>query len=301
MDWLNYHHLFYFWMTAREGGVTAASERLRIAQPTISTQIRVLENQFGEKLFRKVGRKLELTEVGRMVYGYAEEIFSIGQELMDNVRGRGGGRPVRFIVGVADVVPKLVAYRLLQPALMLDEPVRMTCHEDKPEKLLPELATHALDLVLTDAPLSGSIHVRAFNHQLGESTVSLFAAPELAKKLRRGFPKSLDGTPMLMPTDNTVLRRALDTWLADRGIHPRIVAEFEDSALLKSFGQSGAGVFPGTSAISAEICAQHRVQQIGTIDDVTERYYAISVERRIRHPAVAAVVAAAPGLLQRPG
>ena len=293
MEWLNYHHLLYFWTVARTGGVSAASAELRLAQPTISGQLRMLEDHFGEKLFHRVGRRLELTDVGRLVYRYADEIFTLGRELTDAVRGRPTGRPLRFAVGVDDQVPKLIAYRLMEPALKLSEPVRLVCHEDKTERLLADLAVHALDLVLTDAPLSPTIKVRAFSHLLGECGTTIFAAKSLATRYRRRFPSSLDGAPLLMPTDNTALRRALDQWLAQNDVRPVVVSEFADSALLSAFGERGVGLFAAPTAIEAEVRRQYDVQAIGRIEQVRQRFYAISIERRLKHPAVVAISEAA--------
>jgi LysR family transcriptional activator of nhaA len=293
MEWLNYHHLLYFWTVARTGGVSAASAELRLAQPTISGQLRLLEDHFGEKLFHRVGRRLELTDVGRLVYRYADEIFTLGRELGDAVRGRPTGRPLRFAVGIADQVPKLIAYRLMEPALKLPERVRLVCREDKPERLLADLAVHALDLVLTDAPLNPSINVRAFSHLLGECGTTIFGARALVARHRRGFPRSLDGAPFLLPTENTVLRRSLDQWFAQQDLRPVVVSEFEDSALLKAFGERGVGLFAAPAAIEAEIRRQYGVQVIGRTEDVRERFYAISVERRLKHPAVLAISEAA--------
>jgi LysR family transcriptional activator of nhaA len=289
MEWLNYHHLLYFWTVARLGSVARATEELYLAQPTISAQIRALEESLGEKLFTRIGRNLALTEVGRTVFRYADEIFSLGRELSDTLKGRSVGRPVRFVVGIADVVPKLIAHRLLEPALRLPDPVRMVCHEDKSERLLAELAVHGLDLVLTDAPIGPTVKVRAFNHLLGECGISIFGTAKLATTYRRRFPQSLDSAPFLFPTENTASRRALDQWFEAEKIHPLIMGEFEDNALLKVFGQSGMGLFAGPSVIETEIRRQYGVQVIGRIDAVRERFYAISVERKLKHPAVVAI------------
>jgi len=293
MEWLNYHHLLYFWTVARTGGVSNASAELRLAQPTISGQLRALEESLGEKLFHRVGRRLELTEMGRVVYRYADEIFTLGRELMDAVRGRPTGRPVRLAVGVADVLPKLITYRLIEPALKLPEPVRIVIREDKPERLLADLAVHELDLVLSDAPISPSIKVRAFSHLLGECGVTIFATKELAAKYRRNFPRSLDGAPMLLPTESTSLRRGLDQWFAQQGLRPTIVSEIEDRALLKVFGERGVGLFPGPTTIESEIRRRYGVATVGHIEAVKERFYAISIERRLKHPAVVAISEAA--------
>jgi LysR family transcriptional regulator, transcriptional activator of nhaA len=297
MDWLNYHHLLYFWVTAREGSVTRASEQLYLSQPTISAQIRALEHALGEKLFAKSGRNLVLTEIGRVVFRYAEEIFSLGKELTDTLKGRSStrsaSRPIRFLVGIADVLPKLVAYRVLEPALRLTEQVYIICKEGKPERLLAELAVHELDIVLTDTPMNPNIKVKAYNHLLGECGVTIFAAAKIAASYKRKFPQSLNGAPFLLPTENTSLRRSLDQWFEAQGIKPVAVGEFEDSALLKVFGQTGLGLFAGPSAIEAEIRKQYGVQVIGRIDAIREHFYAISVERKLKHPAVVAISEAA--------
>lgn len=289
MQWLNYHHLLYFWLVAREGGLAGASRELRLAQSTVSGQIRALEHSLGEKLFVRSGRRLALTEIGRVVYRYADEIFALGHELRDVIQGRPAGRPLRLVVGIADVVPKLVAQRLLEPALKLAEPVHLVCHEDKPERLLAELAVHSVDVVIADAPVSPSVRIRAFNHLLGEGDVVFFAAPKLAATYRRGFPRSLDGAPVILPTENTTLRRSLDQWFATRGLRPRVVGEFEDNALLQVFGQAGMGLFPASAVIADEVQRQHRVRPIGKLDGVRERFYAISVERKLKHAAVIAI------------
>lgn len=289
MEWLNYHHLLYFWLVAREGSLAGASKELRLAQSTISGQIRSLEQGLGEKLFTRSGRRLVLTEIGRIVYRYADEIFLLGRELQDVIKGRPVGRPLRLVVGIADVVPKLVARRLLEPALKLSEPVHLVCHEDKPERLLAELAVHNLDVVIADAPVGPSVRIRAFNHLLGECDIVFFATPKLAASHKRGFPKSLDGARVILPTENTTLRRSLDQWFATRGIRPRVVGEFEDNALLKVFGQAGMGLFPASSVIAEEVQRQYGVRPIGTLDGVRERFYAISVERKLKHSAVIAI------------
>lgn len=294
MEWLNYHHLLYFWTVVQEGGVSRASVKLRLAQPTVSGQVRALEDALGEKLFVRAGRKLALTEMGQLVYRYADEIFSIGRELQDAVKGRPTARPQRLSVGVADVVPKLIAYRLLEPALRLPEPVRLVCQEDSPERLLAQLSTHELDVVLSDAPaVATATPVKAYSHLLGECGTTVFGAPKLAAQLRPGFPRSLDGAPFLVPTENTSMRRALHGWLEEQGVRPRVVGEFKDSALLKVFGQAGAGVFAAPSAIETEVREQYGVHVVGRADGVRERFYAITVERRLRHPAVVALSRAA--------
>ncbi len=293
MEWLNYHHLLYFWMVAREGSVTRASSELRLAQPTISTQIRMLEESLGEKLFVRQGRNLVLTEVGREAYRYADEIFSLGREMLDVIKNRGSGRALRLAVGIADVLPKMVVYRLLEPVRQLDQPVHIICREGKPEPLLAELAIHKLDLVLADSPLGANTSVKAFHHLLGECGVSFFATPPLAARFRRKFPTSLNGAPLLLPVEGSVLRRSLAQWFDAQGIHPDVVSEFEDGALLKAFGAAGAGVFPVPSIIEEEVRRQYGVQLVGRVDAVRERFYAVSHERRLKHPAVVAVCDAA--------
>jgi LysR family transcriptional activator of nhaA len=289
MEWVNYHHLRYFWVVAREGGLVPAGKVLRLSHPTLSAQIHALEDQLGEKLFTKVGRKLALTEIGRVVFRYADEIFTLGREMLDTIKDRSTGQPLRLDVGVVDVVPKLVVRRLLEPALHLGQPVRIACHEDIHDKLLADLALHALDIVIADAPVPPGSTIRAFNHLLGETEVTLFGTPALVRAHRRGFPRSLNGAPMLLPLENLTLRRSLDQWFDRHGIKPRIVAEFADSALLNVFGADGLGIFAAPSVVEAEIVAQYGVQVLGRAQHVRERFYAISVERRLKHPAVVAI------------
>ena len=293
MEWLNYHHLLYFWTVAREGSVSRASKVLLLAQPTISGQLRSLEESLGQKLFERVGRNLVLTDVGRVVYRYADEIFGLGRELLDTVKGRGSGRPLELTIGIADQVPKLIAHRLLEPARRMGEPVTLVCHEDKPERLLASLALHELDIVFSDAPAGSATRVRAFSHLLGDTGITFFAVPSLATKARRGFPKSLESLPVLMPTRNTTLRRSLDGYFEAAGVRPHVVAEFEDSALLKVFGGAGEGCFPAPSVIAREIGRQFGVRPIAEAAGVSERFYALSVERKIKHPAVLAITEAA--------
>jgi LysR family transcriptional activator of nhaA len=289
MDWLNYHHLLYFWLVVREGGVVPAAAKLRLAHPTVSGQVHALEDALGEKLFVRQGRRLVLTEMGRVVHGYADEIFSLGGELLDAVRGRATGRPVRLVVGIADVLPKLIVRQILEPALHLGEPVQLVCREAKPDRLLADLALHELDLVLSDAPVGPNIRVRAYSHLLGECGLTFLATRELARRHKRRFPASLDGAPMLLPTSNTALRRSLDTWFEAKEIRPRVVAELEDSALIQAFGQDGVGVFAVPTAIEAVVRRQSEVVVVGRTTEVLERFYAISVERKLKHPAVVAI------------
>ena len=289
MEWVNYHHLLYFWVVAREGGLLPAGRVLRLSHPTLSAQIHALEDALDQRLFAKVGRKLALTDVGRVVFRYAEEIFTLGREMVETVKGRSTGRPLRLDVGVVDVVPKLVVRRLLQPALSLPEPVRVVCYEASYEKLLADLALHALDIVIADAPVPSGSSVRAFNHLLGETTVSFFGTKSLVRTFKRGFPTSLNGAPMLLPLENSVLGRALHQWFDRHGVKPRVVAEFEDSALLKVFGGDGIGVFTAPTAVEKEVCRQYGVFVLGRAPEVKERFYAVSVERRLKNPAVVAI------------
>lgn len=289
MEWLNYHHLLYFWTVAKEGSIAKACEQLRLAQPTISGQLRQLELSLGEKLFAKSGRGLILTEMGRMVFQYAEEIFGLGRELQDQLKGGPNPRRQRLLVGVSDMVPKLIAYRILQPAMQMAESTRLVCEEDSPERLLTDLAEHRLDVVLSEVPVTAMPRLKAFNHLLGTCGVSLFGTAELSRRYRKGFPQSLQGAPLLLPAQGSTLRRSIDRWLETNGIRPVVSGEFKDSALMKAFGQAGAGMFPGPSAIEKEIHEHYRTRAIGRMDTVTESFYAISVERKIKHPAVTVI------------
>ena len=289
MEWLNYHHLLYFWTVAKEGSIVGASDKLSLTQATISAQIRSFEESLGEKLFTRVGRRLMLTETGRLAFRYADEIFSLGREFMDTLKGRPSGQPLRFRVGITDILPKLIAQRLLEPAFQISEPVRMICHEGKTDSLLAQLALHELDLVLTDAPVGSGIKVRAFNHLLGDCGLTIFGGAKIAGKYQRGFPRSLDGAPFLLPTDNTTMRRSLNQWFEAKAVHPKVVGEFEDSALLKVFGQQGRGLFPASAAIEREVLKQYGVKIVGRLEEVRERFYAVSVERKLKHPAVIAI------------
>lgn len=295
---INYKHLHYFWMVAREGSIAKACERLHLTPQTISGQLGLLEENLGEALFARAGRNLELTETGRLVLSYADEIFSLGGELEEAVRNMPAGRPLVFKVGVADVVPKSIAYRLLAPSLELPEPVRIVCRESTVETLLADLAVHRVDLVISDGPIPASVNVRGFNHKLGECGISFFAVKELARKLKNNFPASLHGAPMLLPGDNTVVHGQLMQWFDEQNIRPRITGEFDDSALMKVFGQGGAGVFIAPTPIADEVKKQYAVDIIGETDAVNKQFYAISVERKISHPAVAAITETAREWLQ---
>lgn len=294
MEWLNYHHLLYFWTVVREGGVTRAAEKLRLAQPTISAQLKLLEDSIGDQLFERQGRRLVLTDVGRVVYRYADEIFGIGRELLETLKGRpSAGRALPLTVGVANAVPKLIVHRLLQPALSSEPPIQLLCREDNTETLLAELVTHALDVVIADTPAPAHVRVKVFNHLLGESDTTFFAAGPLATTLRRRFPRSLNDAPVLLPSPHTAMRRALDQWFEAEDLHPRVVGEFDDSALMKSFGQAGHAAFPAPTVIAHEVVRQYRVHAVGRASEVRERYYAISAERRLKHLGVLAITTAA--------
>ncbi|KPJ90604.1 MAG: LysR family transcriptional regulator [Gammaproteobacteria bacterium SG8_15] len=274
---------------AKQGGIARASERLHLTPQTISGQISLLEEQLGEALFNKVGRNLVLTETGRLVLSYADEIFALGGELEEAVHNLPTGRPMVFKVGVADVVPKSIAYRLLAPALDMPDPVRIVCRENNLEGLLAELALHRIDMVIADGPIPPGLNVRGFNHALGECGISFMAIPRLAKSLRKQFPQSLNGAPLLIPSEINLVQPRLLNWLDSLYIYPRIVGEFDDSALMKAFGQAGAGVFIVPTAIAEEVAKQFGVAVVGDTEIVREQFYAISVERRISHPAVAAI------------
>ena len=294
MEWLNYHHLLYFWVVAKEGSLARASQELRLAHPTISGQIHRLEEALGQPLFTHQGRRLVLTEIGRVAFRYADEIFSLGQEFLDTVKGRASGRPLRLVVGVADVLPKSLVHRMLEPAFRLDEPVRVICREDRStEAFLGELAVHAVDVVLTDAPAGPGTAVRAFNHLLGESGTTFFAAPQLANACRRRFPRSLDGVPFLLPGGNAMLRRPLEQWFAAQGIRPQVVGELDDPALVQVLGEAALGVFATPSVVEEDVQQHYKVQLVGRAKALQQRFYAISVERQIRHPAVLAICEAA--------
>ena len=294
---LNYHHLRYFWAVAREGSVARASERLHLAMPTISGQVKQLERSLGGSLFRRSGRNLELTDLGRHVYGYAEEIFGLGDDLVSSLQGEATGRPTPFAVGVANVVPKLIAYQLIAPALDLEDKIELSVYEDEPDRLLANLAIHHLDLVISDSPIPPHVNVRAYNHQLGSSEVGIFAMPAMARKLRPRFPASLDGKPFLAPTEKTVMARELDRWFERHGISPQVVGRFENSALLKVFAHEGHGAFAAPISVQEHLREQYGVVLVGRADGLVDNYYAISVERRIKHPAVSAISEAARAVL----
>ena len=286
MRHLNYNHLLYFWTVAREGSIAQASKTLHLTPQTISGQLKLLEEAVGEPLFQRVGRGLVLTDAGHMVNQYAEEIFSLGAELTQKVRSKQPGIPTALNVGVVNSIAKLIAYRILQPALELEDPVRIVCWEADLDKLLGDLAVHRLDLVLSDRPIPTGLNVRAYNHTLGESGISFFAHKRLAPRYARRFPASLNGAPLLMPVHTSALRRSLDDWFERENISPKVIAEFDDSALLKAFGEAGIGIFPAPTAITPQVELMYHARSIGTVTDLVESYYAISPERKLKHPAV---------------
>lgn len=297
MEWLNYHHLLYFWTVAKAGSISKACERLHLAQPTISGQLRLLEQNLGEKLLTRAGRGLVLTDAGQLVFRYADEIFGLGREMREVLKGRSQGRPRKLYVGISDSLPKLIAYRVLKPCLEMDEPVKIHCDEGPPDRLIAELAQHRLDVVLSDSPIPATIPVKAYNHLLGTCEATLFAARPLAERLQGDFPASLNSAPFLLPMEGSSLRRSLEHWFNSEGVRPKIAGEFRDSALMKTFGQAGAGVFAAPSAIEAEVQAHYKVAVLKRLPSISEHFYAISAERRLKHPAVVAITNAARGSL----
>lgn len=293
---LNHRHLHYFWVVAKEGGITRAAERLGVAVQTISSQLKELEHALGCALFTQEGRRLALTESGRTALHYADQIFLLGEQLQDALQARGDAPALRLAVGISDALPKLIAYRLLQAAIQLPQPVRLVCHEGEFDELLADLALHRLDVVLTDRPAAGRPNLKVFSHPLGECRVGFFATAELAARFGPGFPQSLDRAPLLLPTRDTALRGRIDAWLSARNLRPDVVGEFEDSALMMTFGRSGLGLFPAPSLLAANLEEQFLALPVGEMEGVEEQFYAISNERRISHPAVEAIRQGAPGL-----
>lgn len=290
---LNYHHLRLFWAVAHEGNLTRASAKLGLTPQTVSSQIRMLEEALGEALFERIGRRLEITDVGQVALGFADEIFASGQEFLETLRGQTASGPISVVIGVASVLPKLIVHHLIAPALQLEQEVKVVCRQGDPEYLLSELSEHKLDLVLSDTPIPERANVRAYNHLLGECGITFMAQKCLAKKLRRGFPRTLDGAPILLPTTNARVRSALNAWFSSLGITPQIRGEFEDSGLLKAFGQATPCCFPVPLVVADEVAEQYQVERVASTNAVTEQFFAISVERRVRSPAVAAICEAA--------
>jgi LysR family transcriptional activator of nhaA len=286
MRHLNYNHLQYFWAVAREGSIAKASESLHLTPQTISGQLKLLDEAVGQPLFNRVGRRLVLSDMGRTVFEYADEIFSVGAELASVVRGNHQGGPTSLNLGIVSSMPKLIAERIVAPAMMAEEPVRVRCHEASLEQLLSELAVHKLDLVLSDQPVPDGLSLKAYNHRLGESGMSFFTQRSRARRYRAKFPDSLNDAPLLLPSQHSALRRRLDDWFENHELSPRIAGEFDDSALLKAFGEAGAGVFAAPTVIEEEVCRMYRMSVIGQTDEIKERFYAISPERRLKHPSV---------------
>ncbi len=297
MRHLNYNHLLYFWTVAREGSIAKATQTLHLTPQTISGQLKLLEESVGEPLFTRVGRGLAMTETGHMVYQYADEIFTLGAELTSRVKTGRVVVPAVLAVGVVNSIPKLVASRILQPVLQSEISIRLVCREGALEGLLGELAVHQLDLVLSDRPIPSGLSVKAFSHSLGASELALFAKKGTTRKYEKNFPRSIDKAPILLPTMENPIRRALDDWFDEQGISPTLVAEFEDSALMKAFGEAGNGIFPAPVAISAEVEQMYGCRRIGPAIPVEEKYYAISPERKLKHPAVLKIIENARGRL----
>lgn len=289
MEWLNYHHLRYFWTVARKGGVRKAAEELHVSQPSISAQLRLLEESLGQKLFRRSGRNLVLTETGQLVLNYADEIFSAGRELMNAVKQRPGKHPVRVNIGLTDAFPKLIAFQILRAAFRSEAAVHMICREGEIGPLVSHLQAHRLDIVLADEPASSALKAKTFNHRLGRSGVTFCAVPSLAAKLRRNFPQSLDGAPALLPTQNMGMRAALETWFDSNEIRPRLVGEFEDSALMEVCSTGGRGFTAVHTVVDRAALKHFGLRVIARVDECGTDFYAITAERRVKHPAAVAI------------
>ncbi|MGE5471859.1 MAG: LysR family transcriptional regulator [Bacteroidota bacterium] len=294
MAMLNYKHLHYFWVVAQEGSITRAAERLGVAVQTISGQLSLLERQLGKALFNSQGRGLVLSDAGRVALGYADQIFQLGEALVESVAQSGSESTLRLRAGISDGIPKLLAYRLLSSVTSMPTEVRLVCDEGEFETLLADLALHRLDVVLTDRPAPVGGNLKVFSSRLGEFATGLFAVPALVERYAPGFPRSLDGAPLLVPTRHNALRGHIDRWLESAGLQPKIVGEFEDSALLTTFGRGGLGIFPAPLALAEQIASQLDARPLGAMEGVSEQIYAISNERRIRHPAVEILCAASP-------
>lgn len=289
MAWLNYHHLYYFWLVVREGTIAGAAKVLRLSEPTVSAQVHELERTLEVKLFERDGRHLVVTAAGRLAYRYANEIFLLGREFQAAIGGTAVGKAARLVVGVADQVPRLIVFRLLEPALQADVRFNLVCQTETPEQLLAKLVNHEIDVVISDAPLEGPGKVRTHSHLLGECGVTVFGSDELAAKYRRGFPHSLNGAPFLLPAENSALRRSLERWFDGLGVEPRIRGEFTDSTLLKTFGRASVGLFAAPSAIEREVRREYRVRVVGRVEAVRERFFVVSAKRKTRHHGVAAI------------
>jgi LysR family transcriptional regulator, transcriptional activator of nhaA len=289
MTQLNFKHLRYFWTVARTGSMARAAQQLNLAPQSISGQLAEFEAVLGTKLFQRSGRSVELTEAGKRILTHADDIFSAGDELLASLRDASRVSTPEFRIGIADSVGKSVAYKLIEPVLTLRDPIRLICREGRLNTLLADLALHKLDLIIADRAVPSKLSVRAYSHVLGESGTAFFATRSLARTLKGGFPKSLEGAPMLLPGDDVALRQRINQWLEQHRLHPRVVGEFDDSALMKEFGQAGAGVFTAPAAISALICARYSVVELGRVDTLLAQIYAITSERRLKHPASVAI------------
>ena len=300
MKWINYNHLYYFWTVAREGSVVRAAQELMVSQPTVSIQLKELETSLGHRLFDRVGRRLLLTDDGKIAFNYANEIFSLGRDLINALDKQPSHRPLKLAVGIVDVIPKRMVHHLLEPALDFKPPVRLICREDKGDRLLADLAARRLDVVISDAPIGTGIHTRGHNHLLVDCGVSFLATRSIAAKYRRGFPRSLNAAPLLLPSDHTAVRQSLNAWLDAARIHPTVVGEFDDTALMLSIGQHGTGIFPFPSVVERQALKEFNLALVGRTQSARERFYAISLEESPRHPAVAAICAAAKASTPKP-
>jgi LysR family transcriptional activator of nhaA len=297
VEFLNYHHLRYFWVVAQESSLRKAAEKLHVSQPTISAQIAALEGVLGEKLFRRSPRGLTLTETGHLAFSYAEEIFALGQDFLHSVKQRPTARPLRVNIGIADSLPKLVCHEIIKPIFSLSQPVQAVCLENKTSDLLAQLAVYRLDIVLTDEPAPSAFPLKTFNHLLGESGVTFCAVSKLALKLKRQFPGSLDNEPMLLPTSGTAIRRTLEKWFQEQGVHPRVIAEYDDAALMKVAAADGLGCFPLPTVAVNEAVTRYRFETVGPAKGCVVQFYAITAERKLTHPAVVAITSHARGEL----
>lgn len=289
LEWLNFHHLRYFWVVAREGSLRLASELLHVSQPSISSQLHQLEDALGEKLFQRKGRRLVLTQMGHLVLGYADDIFSSGRELLNAVKQRPGERPLRLQVGVADSVPKIVVNEILKPVFSLEQPIHLVCREGKVDALLLQLAAHRLDIIIADEPAPSSLNIRTFSHALGSSTITFCAPGGIAIRLKNNFPDSIDGEPAFLPTENTATRMALEKWFDRVNVHPHVLAEFEDAALMKAVAMNSLAIVPVHTVVLEEAKRQHGLHPVGEVKDCVGEFYAITAERKIKHPAITAI------------
>jgi len=290
---MNLKHLFYFWKVAKHGGVVRASEAIHISPQTLSGQIKLLEDRVGTALFKRQGRSLELTEAGKLAFGYADEMFTLGAELDQVLRQYPHGHAIEFRVGVSDALPKSLAYRLLRPAIRLETPVRIVCREWRLDRLLAELALHRLDLVISDTPVPVNVDVKAYSHKLGESAVTFMAHPKLARKSRLAFPKNLEQLPLLLPGEDSAMRKAINDWLNQQQLRVSIAGEFDDAALMAAFGREQVGAFPIPSALANEYSREGALVPLGSADMVKINYFALTVKRRSTHPCVLAITAEA--------